>query len=162
MLISCIHVHDRPYFALQSSMPPLDSPSGCGNIQCRDSFSCEEVPLSTIESSTDTPNELSSTSSDSSPGSTPSPEHSSSSKTSSDDNSTSSEMDVESFLGPQFLLTYRIVGDNIDKTIKPRHMTSEHQTQSLHYFNAYAVRDRIDLPSFSSNPPTVRLEKKMD
>ena len=32
-------------------------------------------------------------------------------------------------------------------------MTSEHQTRSLHYFHAYAVRDRIDLSSLSSDPP---------
>lgn len=72
----------------------------------------------------------------------------------------SPEMDIDSFLGPEYhppnptLLTYRIVGDNIDKNVKPRDMTSEHQTRSLHYFHTYAVRDRIDLSSYSSEPPT--------
>lgn len=49
-----------------------------------------------------------------------------------------------------FLLTYAIVGDNLDKTINPRYMTFEHQRQSLHYFHSYAVLDRVncgDLPS---------------
>ena len=72
---------------------------------------------------------------------------------------TSPEMDIDSFLGPEYhppnpsMLTYRIVGDNIDKNVKPRNMTSEHQIRSLHYFHSYAVRDRIDLSSYSSKPP---------
>ena len=37
-----------------------------------------------------------------------------------------------------------MIGDNIDKNVKPRHMRFDKQTKSLHYFNAYAVRDRID------------------
>ena len=44
---------------------------------------------------------------------------------------------------------FKIVGDNLDKTIKPRDMRSNHQSQSLHYFNLYAVRDRIDYRPFS-------------
>lgn len=47
-------------------------------------------------------------------------------------------------------LPYVIVGDNLDKTIKPRHMTSDHQTQSIHYFNLFAVQDRIDFRSLSN------------
>ena len=38
----------------------------------------------------------------------------------------------------------KIVFDNIDKTIKPRHMTLNSQTTSLHYVQAMAVKDRID------------------
>lgn len=38
----------------------------------------------------------------------------------------------------------KIVFDNIDKTCKPRHMTLESQTTSLHYVQAIAVKDRID------------------
>ena len=34
---------------------------------------------------------------------------------------------------------FKIVGDNLDKTIKPRDMRSNHQSQSLHYFNLYAA-----------------------
>lgn len=39
---------------------------------------------------------------------------------------------------------FKIVFDNIDKTIKPRHMTEDSQSVSLHYVQAYAVKDRID------------------
>lgn len=45
--------------------------------------------------------------------------------------------------------SYKLVGDNVDKEVKPREMRSDHQTRSLHYFHAYAVRDRIDLSSVS-------------
>ena len=52
------------------------------------------------------------------------------------------------------LTTYKIVGDNIDMNmnIKPRDMRSDHQTNSLHYFHAYTVRDRIDLSKYPSIP----------
>lgn len=40
---------------------------------------------------------------------------------------------------------FKIVMDNIDMNIRPRHQTLEHRTKSLHYVNTYAVRDRIDL-----------------
>ena len=32
---------------------------------------------------------------------------------------------------------YTITGDNLDKSIQPRFMTMDHQTQSLHYFHSY-------------------------
>lgn len=48
---------------------------------------------------------------------------------------------------------YKLVGDNIDKNIHPRHETLDHRTQSLHYFNCYAVKDRCDLGSFSDLKP---------
>ena len=38
---------------------------------------------------------------------------------------------------------FRIVGDNIDKTVRPRDMRHNHHTTSLHYFHSYAVRDLI-------------------
>ena len=46
---------------------------------------------------------------------------------------------------PQFATTFKIVGDNIDKTIRPRQETSQHHTQSLHYFHSFAVKDRCDV-----------------
>lgn len=49
------------------------------------------------------------------------------------------------------LTTYKLVGDSIDKNVRPREMRSDHQTQSLHYFHTYAVRDRIDLSDFSNS-----------
>ena len=45
---------------------------------------------------------------------------------------------------------FKIVGDNLDKNITPRFMRCTKQTRSLHYFNVYAVKDRIDLSSLSS------------
>lgn len=39
---------------------------------------------------------------------------------------------------------FRLVGDNIDKTIKPRDMWLDHQSKQLHYFQVYAVKDRIN------------------
>ena len=47
------------------------------------------------------------------------------------------------------------MGDNIDKNIKPRHQTLEHITRSLHYFNSYAILDRIDLSGLSDIQPSV-------
>jgi len=41
-----------------------------------------------------------------------------------------------------------LVGDNIDKNVKPRDMCIDHQTQSLHYFNCFALQDRVDLSQF--------------
>lgn len=44
----------------------------------------------------------------------------------------------DTFLGPEYpkpagvLTTYKIVGDNIDKDVKPRHMRSDYQRKSLH------------------------------
>jgi L1 cell adhesion molecule like protein len=39
---------------------------------------------------------------------------------------------------------FKVVGDNIDKNVKPRYMRLDKRTQSLHYFNAYAIKDRVD------------------
>lgn len=47
---------------------------------------------------------------------------------------------------------FKIVGDNVDKTVKPRHETMHQHSQSLHYFHAYAVRDRIDFSFLSAEP----------
>ena len=41
--------------------------------------------------------------------------------------------------------TYKLVLDNIDKTIKPNDMRMDNQTKSLHYVHKYAVLDRINL-----------------
>ena len=46
---------------------------------------------------------------------------------------------------------FKLVGDNIDKTIKPRDMRINNQANSVHYFNVYAVRDRINFSHLSSN-----------
>ena len=48
---------------------------------------------------------------------------------------------------------FKIVGDNLDKTIRPRYQTAERQTQSLHFFHSYAVKDRIPSSHLSDVPP---------
>lgn len=48
---------------------------------------------------------------------------------------------------PPFIL----VGDNWNKTINPRDMRIDHQTQSMNYFHSYAALDRIDFSGFSSS-----------
>lgn len=53
----------------------------------------------------------------------------------------------------QSLPTYKLVGDNFDKNVTPRHMTLDNQTKSLHYFHVYGIRDRIDLSHYSDVPP---------
>ena len=58
---------------------------------------------------------------------------------------------------PQTWHGYKLVGDNIDKNVKPRNQTLDRQTQSLHYFNCYAVHDRVDLSMCSDDPPKVDL-----
>ena len=45
---------------------------------------------------------------------------------------------------------FKIVFDNIDSTIRPRHMTEERRPVSLHNVHAYAVKDRVDYSAFSS------------
>lgn len=70
-----------------------------------------------------------------------------------------SSIDIDSFLGQVYeppnplYPTYKLVGDNIDKDVRPRNMTMEYQTRSLHYFHIYAVKDRINLSNQSDSPP---------
>ena len=54
--------------------------------------------------------------------------------------------------------SYILVGDNWDKNIRPRHMTMEHQTTSLHLFHAYAALDRVDCTGLSDDAPTADLK----
>ena len=51
------------------------------------------------------------------------------------------------------LTGFKIVGDNIDKIVRPSNQRVDHQTRSYHYFHSFAVLDRIDL-SISSNRAT--------
>lgn len=48
--------------------------------------------------------------------------------------------------------TFKIVGDNLDKYVKPRDMRVDAQASTLHYFNMYAVRDRLDTSQLPDNP----------
>ena len=52
----------------------------------------------------------------------------------------------------------KVVGDNIDKNLRPRHQTIEKQTQSLHYFNCFACLDRVDLSGLSDLAPIVDIK----
>ena len=65
----------------------------------------------------------------------------------------SSSLDSESVMSPKItslpglpfpLPTFKLFGDNVDKTVRPRIETSEHHTQCLHYFQGYAFKDRFD------------------
>ena len=47
---------------------------------------------------------------------------------------------------------FKLVGDNLDKDVKPGYVRVDQQTKSLHFFHYYSVRDHIDLSSFSNNP----------
>ena len=53
----------------------------------------------------------------------------------------------DSTCSPSCPLSYKIVGDNVDKNITPRYIrsTSNQKVKSLHYYHSYAVRDRIDV-----------------
>ena len=54
---------------------------------------------------------------------------------------------------------YKLIGDNIDKNVKPRNMTSDNQTVSLHYFHSYSVLDRVNLHHKSSIASTINIER---
>ena len=56
----------------------------------------------------------------------------------------------------------KIVGDNVDKTVKTRYMRVDKQGKSLHYFHAYVAQDRFDLmpeevPSIPDSPDLNKL-----
>lgn len=69
--------------------------------------------------------------------------------------SSSSSFDPDDFLDHDdvtlepALKTYKLVGDNVDKHVHPRDMRLDHQSRSFHYFQTYAVRDRVDLTDIS-------------
>ena len=54
-----------------------------------------------------------------------------------------------------------LVGDNVDKTIKPRDMRLNSQTTSLHYFHTYAVKDRISFKHLSTDANMI-VQKDID
>ena len=68
------------------------------------------------------------------------------------DPSSSESMEHAQQLRPTDYPTYKLVGDNLDKHMKPREMRIDAQSQSLHFFNAYAVRDRVNTSSVSDRP----------
>ncbi|XP_019854606.1 PREDICTED: uncharacterized protein LOC109583625 [Amphimedon queenslandica] len=48
--------------------------------------------------------------------------------------------------------SFKLVGDNLDKYVKPRHETMERHSSSLHYFHSFAVLDRCDTSHLADNP----------
>ena len=61
------------------------------------------------------------------------------------------EGDVVQGSDPSPWFGFKMVGDNIDKMIKPRYMRTDRQNKSLHYFHMYAVQDRINLSESCEN-----------
>ena len=53
---------------------------------------------------------------------------------------------------------FRLVGDNLDKSIHPRDMWLSRQSTLLHYFNVYAVKDRINFCHLNSNATLIHLD----
>lgn len=54
---------------------------------------------------------------------------------------------------PGFCYGYKLVGDNVDKNVKPSLQRFEKQGQSLHHFHSFGVRDRIPAASLPDIPP---------
>ena len=53
---------------------------------------------------------------------------------------------------------FKLVGDNIDKNVRPSFSRSDRSTQSLHYFHYYAALDRVNLSSFSDATPNTEVD----
>ena len=70
-----------------------------------------------------------------------------------------SETASDDDLCPATLNGFKIVGDNIDKNVRPSFQRSDQQTKSFHHFHACAVRDRVD---FSSLSDVERSSEKVD
>ena len=51
---------------------------------------------------------------------------------------------------------YKLVGDNIDKNVRPREMNSNYQTRSFH---SYSVSDCVDMSQFSNTKPITDLRE---
>ena len=68
--------------------------------------------------------------------------------------SSSSDDETQAFNMPMWN-GFKIVGDNLNKTIRPCHQTLVKRTQQLDYFQSYAVKDSIDLKAFSDVRPHV-------
>jgi len=51
---------------------------------------------------------------------------------------------VQSCKGTEAFSTYKLVGDNLNKYVKPREMRSDVQSHMLNYFNDIAVQNRVD------------------
>ena len=59
------------------------------------------------------------------------------------------------------LKLYKLVVDNIDKTVKSRDMRSNVQTKSLHYVQMYSVKNRIDFLVLSQVPRSLNIDDSL-
>ena len=76
-------------------------------------------------------------------------------QTDDDDDSLSGQEDLDPTQADSSWNGFKIVGDNIDKNIKPSFQRHEIKGKSLHYFHSYAVKDRVDLSSLSDTTPEI-------
>ena len=53
---------------------------------------------------------------------------------------------------------YKLVGDNLDKNVRPSFQRYDKKTNSLHYFHYYAVLDHINLFSLSESVQSTQLD----
>ena len=55
---------------------------------------------------------------------------------------------------------YRLCGDNIDMSVRPRFKRSDNKNTSLHYFHSYAVQNRVDVSQLSDtlDPSQISLQ----
>lgn len=51
------------------------------------------------------------------------------------------------------LVGYCIPCDNLDQNVRPSYQRQDRTTNSLHYFHSYAVKNRIDISTYSDDPP---------
>ena len=52
---------------------------------------------------------------------------------------------------------FTIVGDNMDKNFQPSYQRQDRQTKSVHYFHAYAAKNRVDISALSDAMPAAIL-----
>ena len=56
-------------------------------------------------------------------------------------------------MNTHFTYGYKLVGDNVDKNVKPSLQRFEMRSQSLHYFHSFAVRDCVPIEALSHSSP---------
>ena len=54
---------------------------------------------------------------------------------------------------------FKLVGDNVDKNVKPSLQRFDNKTNSLHYFHYYTILDRLDLSKCSENDKMIMITK---
>ena len=52
---------------------------------------------------------------------------------------------------------YKFVGDNVDNEFKPAFQRADKRGLSMHYFNGFAARDRVNFSHLSDEPPPYRI-----